>query len=390
MDDPIFLPEPEPEAAEGAGISAKLWETISAHRKDVLAALQKIPSLLSAADKLVSNGNRYRAIVSKGNLHLLRERADGITKPWLRNARGHFVENVDLVRIPPDIAGAFATIAIQAALSQLSVKLDEVVRGVGDLAKLVAKANQGRVQGAIDAVEVARSLRDEKERRTLMLVACGNVLTELGTLAGQMDAHIAQMPPVETGFRDGWDGNGLTQAGAGANSRPSRLRSHRRWAAASSQRLFRTRRVRSCARCIFENLRSSGQCGHSDRRRSVTSAPVPQRRTGAGTCLRGILTGHSDCRGATWSAGRWRNSRDRIRVQRRAGYPVISQNTIDHRPLCNCGRPLRPNEAQCPHCARVSAARWKTPTKWVASSVSTMAITSVLAIVTKGAVKPRA
>jgi hypothetical protein len=212
MDDPIHLPEPE--APEGAGISTKLWETICAHRKDVLAALQKIPSLLSAADKLVSSGNRYRAIVSKGNLHLLRERADGITKPWLRDARGHFVENVDRVRIPPDIAGAFATIAIQAALSQLSVKLDEVVRGVGDLAKLVSKANQGGVQGAIDAVEVARSLRDDKERRTLMLVACGNLLTELGTLAGQMDAHIAQMPPVETGFWDAWDGDGLTQAGA--------------------------------------------------------------------------------------------------------------------------------------------------------------------------------
>jgi hypothetical protein len=58
-----------------------------------------------------------RVLVSEEHVHLLREGADGIVKPSLRDAQGRFVENADLIRVPSDFAGAIAAIAINAALA---------------------------------------------------------------------------------------------------------------------------------------------------------------------------------------------------------------------------------------------------------------------------------
>lgn len=56
---------------------------------------------------------------------------------------------------------------------------------------------------------------------------------------------------------------------------------------------------------------------------------------------------------------------------------------------CTCGRPLRPEEKQCPHCERVAAARWKGPLK-KAGALAMAVLPIAVAIVTKGRVKPSA
>ena len=61
-------------------------------------------------------------LVSEEHVHLLREGADGIVKPFLRDAQGQFVENVDLISVPPDIAGAIATITMQATLTDARLR----------------------------------------------------------------------------------------------------------------------------------------------------------------------------------------------------------------------------------------------------------------------------
>jgi hypothetical protein len=63
--------------------------------------------------------------------------------------------------------------------------------------------------------------------------------------------------------------------------------------------------------------------------------------------------------------------------------------------ICQCGRPLRALEEQCPHCTWVAALRWKQRIKTgakAASAVPALLLTAKLlvALVTKGAVKPRA
>lgn len=210
MDTPIHIPDDD--SINHAYLSDGVRDAILKHRKDLFDALRQTPAFLSAVQKLATDGNHYRVLVTKGNLHLLREGADGIVKPWLRNASGQFVENVDLVRVPPDIAGSLTTLAIQAALSEISVKLDALTRGVENLASLMAQTTIGGLSGALTALEVAGKLTDDQERRHAVLVECGNVLKALGQVAGQMKAHILQMPSPDTDIWTGWNGTGLDNA----------------------------------------------------------------------------------------------------------------------------------------------------------------------------------
>src|SRR5690349_19658443 len=103
---------------------------------------------------MASEGSLYRVLVSEQHAHLLREGPDGIVKPFLRDAHGQFVENINLIRVPPDIAGTITSIAMQAALTEISAKLEMVITIVDNLSELVRLANQGILQGAIHSLEV--------------------------------------------------------------------------------------------------------------------------------------------------------------------------------------------------------------------------------------------
>jgi hypothetical protein len=177
---PISAPEseiivPSEAAAQSAGFSPELCETIRVIRRDVIATLRQVPAFVSAAQKMASEGRLYRVLVSEERVHLLREGADGIVKPFLRDAHGQFVENVELMRVPPDLAGPIAAIAINAALAEISAKLDVVAKTVGNLAELIRVANLGALQGAIDALEIARQLVNADRRREQMFDAAGGL-----------------------------------------------------------------------------------------------------------------------------------------------------------------------------------------------------------------------
>jgi hypothetical protein len=72
---------------------------------------------------------------------------NGTWKPYLRDASGRFVEYVDLVPITPDVAGTLNAVTVQAALMEISAKLDVVIQNVENLAALVRLANRGGLQG---------------------------------------------------------------------------------------------------------------------------------------------------------------------------------------------------------------------------------------------------
>jgi hypothetical protein len=196
---------PSEAAAQSAGFSPELCETIRVIRRDVIATLRQVPAFVSAAQKMASEGRLYRVLVSEERVHLLREGADGIVKPFLRDAHGQFVENVDLMRVPPDLAGAIAAIAINAALAEISAKLDVVAKTVENLAELIRVANLGALQGAIDALEIARQLVNADRRREQMFDACQEIVVQLGVIAGQIAAHVKEMPSENTGFWTGWN-----------------------------------------------------------------------------------------------------------------------------------------------------------------------------------------
>jgi hypothetical protein len=203
---------PSAAATQRAGFSPELCETIRVIRRDVLATLRQVPAFVSAAQKIAREGCLYRVLVSKEHVHLLPEGADAILKPFLRDAHGQFVENVDLIRLPPDFAGAIAAIAINAALAEISAKLDVVATTVENLAELMRVANLGALQGVIDALQIARQLRDADRRRKQMLDACQEIVVQLGVIAGQMAAHVKAMPSENTGFWTGWDGDRIAMA----------------------------------------------------------------------------------------------------------------------------------------------------------------------------------
>jgi hypothetical protein len=209
LDDPILVPSET--AIARANLPDYLRDATRKCRGAAVSALRQAPAFISAVEKLAS-GTRYRVLVSKEHVHLLSEGADGITKTTLRGAKGHFVENVGLVRIPPDIAGALAVLATSAAFNELSMKLNAIARNVENLDALVRNVNLGGLQGAINALEIARGLHDDEVRRTCMLLACGQLLGEIGKIAGQLKAHVVRMPVAETSFWSGWSDDGPAQA----------------------------------------------------------------------------------------------------------------------------------------------------------------------------------
>lgn len=170
-----------------------------------------MPGFVATAHKLAHDDRLYKILVSKENVALLREGADGVTKPFLRR-NGRFVENVDLVRMPPDVAGAAAVLAVQAALTEISAKLDRIARDVADLDHKITAVNRGALRGALNALDVAGRLEDPGERRGETFAACREVVVQLGVVTGQLGAHIRRMPPAETGLWDGWDAGWLEEA----------------------------------------------------------------------------------------------------------------------------------------------------------------------------------
>jgi hypothetical protein len=215
MHESILLPGKD--ASNQPGLWDSLQETLSGHRDAALAALKHIPAVMEAARQMLP-GDTYRVLVSQENLHLLKEGMNGITKPWLKDASGRFVENVDLVRVGPDIAGALSSLATQAAFAQVNAKLQDIFRGVENLTDLVREVNRGLVTGAIDAIGPARALRDPTERRREMLSQCKVLATQLGGLAGQLKQDVAMMPPEQTGFWDGWGGSRVKEATSTADA----------------------------------------------------------------------------------------------------------------------------------------------------------------------------
>jgi hypothetical protein len=79
---------PSDAAAQRAGFFPELCEKIRLIRREVLTTLKQVPAFVSAAQAVASEGSLYRVLVSEEHAHLLREGADGIVKPFLRDAHG--------------------------------------------------------------------------------------------------------------------------------------------------------------------------------------------------------------------------------------------------------------------------------------------------------------
>jgi hypothetical protein len=62
---------PSEAAAQSAGFSPELCETIRVIRRDVIATLRQVPAFVSAAQKMASEGRLYRVLVSEERVHLL-------------------------------------------------------------------------------------------------------------------------------------------------------------------------------------------------------------------------------------------------------------------------------------------------------------------------------
>lgn len=181
-------------------------------RQRVLYLLANLPTFLDAVRQL-SAGDVFRVVISKENAHLFKQAADGAYKPFLHNGK-QFVENVDLIQVPPDYMGAVSNVALMVNMAAIAVKLEAIEVGVRNIARLMADTQRGRVKGAVDALASARALADPAERRTQMLSAARDVVKELGALNGQLRAHIAAMPKETTGLLDGFFGNGFEDAKA--------------------------------------------------------------------------------------------------------------------------------------------------------------------------------
>lgn len=173
-------------------------------RRDVIALLRQIPAVVSAARKFTDAGHLYRVRVSNERIHLFQESLDGVAKPFIRGTDGKFVEIIDLLRVRPQIAAEISNILTQAALAEVSVKLDVLVNKVDNLAELVRLANRGALESAIHGLEVARQLNHKDQRQNQVLDACQLVFVQLGQVIGQMAAHVNQMPSADTGFWHGW------------------------------------------------------------------------------------------------------------------------------------------------------------------------------------------
>jgi hypothetical protein len=169
-----------------------------------------MPMITDAVGKM-KPGDTFRVIMSKENAHLFKQGADGLYKPFLHDGK-KFVGNVDLARVSPDYVGALSNIALMVNMATIAAKLEAIEAGVRNIAHLVADTQRGRVRGAIDALALACALSGPAERRTQMISASGNLVVELGALAGQLRAHINAMPKETTGLLDGFFGSGFGEA----------------------------------------------------------------------------------------------------------------------------------------------------------------------------------
>jgi hypothetical protein len=181
-------------------------------RQHVLRILSNLPSLVEAARKLTP-GDVFRVVMSEGNAHLFKKAADGTFKPYLRES-GKFVENADLMRLPPDYVGAVSNFALMLNMAAIAAKLEAIEVGVRNIGRLIADTQRGRVNGTLDALALARALSDPAECRAQMISACSDVVVEMGALTGQLRSHIAAMPKETTGLFEGFVGSGLAEATA--------------------------------------------------------------------------------------------------------------------------------------------------------------------------------
>ena len=149
--------------------------------------------------------------MSDGNAHLFKQSADGTWKPYLRDG-GRFVENVDLIAIPPDFAKVFADISTSTTLAAITAKLDAIKISVENLTRQHAEVERGNVQGAIIALDGAGSYRDPEERRHHMLARSGDLTQAIGGLIGLLNAHLQAMPRHPTGVFDGIWKSGVDDA----------------------------------------------------------------------------------------------------------------------------------------------------------------------------------
>ncbi len=91
-----------------------------------LRLLSSLPELTGVIRKLTP-GETFRVVLSAKNAHLFQMAADGTHKPYLRDA-GRFVENVDLVRVGPDFAGAVLNLSLMMNMAMIAARLDAIER----------------------------------------------------------------------------------------------------------------------------------------------------------------------------------------------------------------------------------------------------------------------
>jgi hypothetical protein len=185
----------------------------SIQRQRVLRLLANyFPTIVDTMRKL-PRGDVFRVVMSAEHAHLFKQGADGSWKTYLRDGN-RFVENVDLIRVPPDYLNILSNVVLMVNMAVIASKLEAIEAGVRDIARLTADTQRGKVAGALDALALARKLADPIERRAQAISATRDVVIELGGLTGQLHAHIAAMPEATTGWLDGFFGTRFSAAEA--------------------------------------------------------------------------------------------------------------------------------------------------------------------------------
>lgn len=168
-------------------------------RQEIMRFLWAVPGLAQTMRK-VSAQDVFHVVMSRENAHLFKEAADGFHKPALRAAKGKIVENVNLAKVMPDYSRLAADLAAQVQMAAVMAKLDRIEQAVERVGNDNKDARRNSVAGSIAALDVARSLSRQQERRTQMLLACNNAVTSLKVLAGQLKSDIKAMPSEEGSF----------------------------------------------------------------------------------------------------------------------------------------------------------------------------------------------
>lgn len=179
-------------------------------RQEILKFLASLPGFMKTVRALSSPGT-FRVIMSAENAHLFQQAADGTFKPFLREG-GKFVENVDLIRVAPDYAGALANVSMMANMATIAAKLESIEIGVRNVSRLLSDTKRGEVRAAIDALAEARAWEDPAERRDEIRSAARTLRISIGALSGQLKSHITAMPEPETGWLQGFFVNGISKA----------------------------------------------------------------------------------------------------------------------------------------------------------------------------------